>query len=66
MIILLFYIVEVHVVELILFYILIYFECIQINDHHNPYYFSIVTSCLAPNNNNIIISHMIILTESKP
>ena len=54
MIILLFYIVEVHKVSLILFYIQICFEYIQITNHHNQHYLSIVTLCLAPNNIEII------------
>ena len=49
-----FYIVEVHVVSLILFYIQISFEYIQITSHCDPYYLSIITSCLVPNNIEII------------
>ena len=62
MIILLFYFVEVHVVSLILFYIQICFEYIQITDHHNPHYLSIVTSCLAPN----MIMHILRYTAIFP
>ena len=37
-------------VSLMLLYIHICFEYLQITDHRNPYYLGIVTSCLAPNN----------------
>ena len=80
MIILLFYIVEVYKVSLILFYIQISFGYIQITGHRDPYYLSIITSCLAPNNIEITACdnfncplnlteftgpHMIIVTKYK-